>query len=84
MTLIKLHARRTGYLPMFWNTMQYLPPYFTLFRVTEVGEKEVTLMNKATCEKYKVPYGMCVWSTGVSPRELTQKKMQSFQNQKRG
>ena len=50
----------------------------------EVGEKEVTLMNKATCEKYKVPYGMCVWSTGVSPRELTQKMMQSFQNQKRG
>ncbi len=48
-------------------------------RVTGVGDKEIAMLDKSTGEKYTVPYGMCLWSTGVAPRKLTQSMMQSLQ-----
>ena len=37
------------------------------------------MLDKSTKRKYTVPYGMCVWSTGVAPRKLTYSMMQSLQ-----
>ena len=40
-------------------------------RVKEVSAHAITCMDKKTKEVYNIPYGLCVWSTGVGPRPLT-------------
>ena len=48
-------------------------------RVVELTDKEVKMKNKATGDIYTVPYGLCVWSTGVAPRKLTRQMIESLQ-----
>lgn len=55
-----------------------------LCRVVSVEDGKVTLLDKASGDKCTIPCGMCVWSTGVAPRELTRSMMKKIQNQKRG
>eukprot|EP00937_MAST-01D_sp_MAST-1D-sp2_P007813 g7813.t1 len=40
-------------------------------RVKSVGPEAITCMDKKTKRLYEIPYGLCVWSTGVGPRPLT-------------
>lgn len=53
-------------------------------RVIGVEPDRVTLLDKSSGHQCAVPCGMCVWSTGVAPRELTRKMLLKIQNQKRG
>ena len=64
------------------------PPFhlfsFLLFRVIRVKPKEVTFMDKETHKQEVVPYGMCVWSTGVAPRPVILELMKKISEQKTG
>ena len=40
-------------------------------RVAAVDEKELVLRDKVTKGKKMVPYGLCVWATGVARRPIT-------------
>lgn len=40
-------------------------------RVKEVTPAAIVCMDKKTKRVYDIPYGLCVWSTGVGPRALT-------------
>ena len=64
------------------------PPFdllsFLLFRVIRVGSKEMTFMDKGTHKQEVVPYGMCVWSTGVAPRPVILELMKKIPEQKTG
>lgn len=53
-------------------------------RVVGVEPDRVTLLDKSSGHQCAVPCGMCVWSTGVAPRELTRKMLLKIQSQKRG
>lgn len=48
----------------------------------EVTPDEVVLQDKKTKKITRVPYGMCVWSTGVAPRDLTRKLIEKIPEQK--
>lgn len=50
-------------------------------RVTEVTEKELTVVDKATKHARAVPYGVCVWSTGVAPVPLIKKLISQIPQQ---
>jgi NADH:ubiquinone reductase (non-electrogenic) len=56
----------------------------TSTRVISVDADKITLRDKSTKEVWSVPYGMCVWSTGVAPRKLTQTMMANIQNETKG
>lgn len=40
-------------------------------RVTAVAEKELVIHDKKTKQKQALPYGLCVWATGVSRQPVT-------------
>lgn len=42
-------------------------------RVLEVKETNLMISDKKSGIKIDVPYGICIWSTGNGPTELTQK-----------
>jgi len=42
-------------------------------RVSAVSEGEVTVVNNNTKEEYSIPFGACVWSTGVAMHPLLKK-----------
>lgn len=42
-------------------------------RVISVDEKEITVMDKDSKENYSLPFGTCIWSTGVSQTPLAKK-----------
>ncbi len=44
----------------------------------------VTVMDKKTKELRKIPYGVCVWSTGVAATPLTNKLMTRIPEQGKG
>lgn len=52
-------------------------------RVTSVGEREVTVTDKKSGATRSIPYGICVWSTGVAPQPIT-KTIMSKAGQGRG
>ena len=57
--------------------------YFICYhRVVEVTPREVVLKDKATKEITKLPYGMCVWSTGVAPQDITKKLIAKLPQQR--
>ena len=53
-------------------------------RVAEVKKNSLVIMDKKTKLKEEVPYGLCVWSTGVSPTPLTKSFMGSIPEQGKG
>ena len=44
----------------------------------------VTVVDKKTGESRNLPYGLCVWSTGVAPTPLTEKFMKKVREQGKG
>ena len=50
----------------------------------EVTADKVTVMDKKTKKKRELPYGVCVWSTGVAPVPLTQDFMKTVPEQGKG
>nr|AOE43310.1 calcium-binding EF-hand domain-containing protein [Cavenderia deminutiva] len=56
----------------------------TLFgsRVTDVEQSKITVLNKADKKNYTLPFGMCLWATGVGARPLTKKFCDSIDEQK--
>eukprot|EP00879_Flechtneria_rotunda_P028998 GHRR01031249.1.p1 GENE.GHRR01031249.1~~GHRR01031249.1.p1 ORF type:complete len:213 (-),score=52.22 GHRR01031249.1:128-766(-) len=50
-------------------------------RVTEVTRDEITIMDKDKIEK--IPYGICVWSTGNAARPLTKDIVNAIPKQAR-
>ena len=53
-------------------------------RVTEVAAKDLCIMDKATKVTKRVPYGICVWSTGVAPVPITKTIMERIPAQGKG
>lgn len=53
-------------------------------RVTEVTADCITVMDKKTRKTEQVPYGLCVWSTGVAPIPLTKKFLAKVPQQGKG
>ena len=47
-------------------------------RVTEVTAGDFCLMVKKTRETERSTYGICVWSTGISPRPISTTLMKRF------
>lgn len=50
-------------------------------RVKGLEEREVLLMDAKTKEMTKLPYGVCVWSTGIAPHTLTAKLIDKIEKQ---
>ena len=46
-----------------------------------MSEKELTVVDKATKNATAVPYGVCVWSTGVAPVPLIKKLISQIPQQ---
>ena len=44
-------------------------------------EKNLVIMDKKTKEKREVPYGVCVWATGVAPVPITKSFMEAIPEQ---
>ena len=42
------------------------------------------MMDKKTREEVSVPYGICVWSTGVAPQSITKTIMNRIPYQNKG
>lgn len=53
-------------------------------RVKEVTADKVSVQDKKTGEIKHLPYGLCVWSTGVAPTPLTQQFMAQVPEQGKG
>ncbi|EGG21711.1 calcium-binding EF-hand domain-containing protein [Cavenderia fasciculata] len=51
-------------------------------RVVEVNETTLKVMSKNDKKEYEIPFGMCIWATGVGPRTLTRKFCASVPDQK--
>lgn len=49
--------------------------------VTKVEKNCVTVKKIETNELFDVPFGTCVWSTGIAPQELTKKIMKKIDGQ---
>lgn len=54
-----------------------------IHRVMSVDSNVVKLKDKATGNISTIPYGMCVWSTGIAPRQLTSHMIDKIQNEKK-
>ena len=54
-----------------------------VYRVTEVTADNFCVMDKKTRKTERRPYGICVWSTGISPRPIASKMMEQFGQGKR-
>lgn len=50
-------------------------------RVQELREKEVIVLDKRSNTVKQIPYGVCVWSTGIAPHELTKKLQSKIESQ---
>eukprot|EP01118_Nematostelium_gracile_P012334 TRINITY_DN4496_c0_g1_i1.p1 TRINITY_DN4496_c0_g1~~TRINITY_DN4496_c0_g1_i1.p1 ORF type:complete len:586 (-),score=128.53 TRINITY_DN4496_c0_g1_i1:48-1805(-) len=50
----------------------------TKYQVTEVTPKEVVTRNMETKEILKIPFGLCVWATGLGPSKLVALFMDKF------
>lgn len=55
-----------------------------LHRVKAVTAEKVTVQDKKTGVIKEMPYGLCVWSTGVAPAELTKQFMAKVPEQGKG
>ena len=53
-------------------------------RVTKVDSRALSMVDKKTREEICVPYGICVWSTGVAPQPITKTIMNRIPYQKKG
>ena len=49
--------------------------------VTKVEKNFVTVKDITKNEIHDVPFGTCVWSTGIAPQELTKKVMKKIPGQ---
>ena len=49
--------------------------------VTKVEKNCVTVKKIETKEIFEVPFGTCVWSTGIAPQQLTRKIMTKIPEQ---
>ena len=49
-----------------------------LCRVTEVSADSFCVVDKKTRKAEHQPYGICVWSTGISPRPIATTMMKRF------
>lgn len=49
--------------------------------VTKVEKNVVTVKDITKNEIRDVPFGTCVWSTGIAPQELTKKVMKKIPGQ---
>ena len=47
-------------------------------RVTAVEKENIVILDKATNQKTPVPYGTCIWSTGVAQTELAKSLITSL------
>jgi NADH:ubiquinone reductase (non-electrogenic) len=47
-------------------------------RVAAVDKEQVTVINNLTKEEYTIPFGACVWSTGVAMHPLLKQLQQSM------
>lgn len=45
----------------------------TLSRVIEVRDKEIVVFDKGTNSTKNVPYGLCVWTTGIKQTPLIER-----------
>ncbi|XP_028392983.1 external alternative NAD(P)H-ubiquinone oxidoreductase B1, mitochondrial-like [Dendronephthya gigantea] len=54
---------------------------WTKHMVTKVERNCVTVKKMETNEVINVPFGTCVWSTGIAPQELTKKIMKKIPGQ---
>lgn len=41
-------------------------------RITEVAADHMIMVDKTTNERHSLPFGLCVWSTGIAPAPLVQ------------
>jgi NADH:ubiquinone reductase (non-electrogenic) len=48
-------------------------------RVKEVKEKEIVVVNVTTGDEYTIPFGLCVWASGVRPVDVTLKLAKDLQ-----
>jgi NADH dehydrogenase FAD-containing subunit len=53
-------------------------------RVKGVTANKVTVQDKKSGVKEEMPYGLCVWSTGVAPTDLTMQFMAKVPEQGKG
>lgn len=51
-------------------------------RVKGIDEDVIKLQDGKTKEMIDLPYGMCVWAAGISPRALTKSMIRSIPGQK--
>ena len=47
-----------------------------------IDEDVIKLQDGKTKEMIDLPYGMCVWAAGISPRALTKSMIRSIPGQK--
>ena len=52
--------------------------------MTEVTAKDLCIKDKLTNVTERVPYGICVWSTGVAPVPITKTIMERIPAQGKG
>eukprot|EP00118_Oscarella_pearsei_P000938 m.6182 g.6182 ORF g.6182 m.6182 type:complete len:598 (+) comp15156_c0_seq2:43-1836(+) len=50
-------------------------------RVSKVSEQMLTIYNKKSKTSREVPYGMCIWATGVAPRPVTLQLIEAIPEQ---
>ena len=53
-------------------------------RVTSVNSRSLSMMDKRAHKEISVPYGICVWSTGVAPQPVTKTIMDRIPYQRNG
>ncbi|XP_065051948.1 uncharacterized protein LOC135681414 [Rhopilema esculentum] len=51
-------------------------------RVLEINSSDIKLRDGKTKETVDLPYGMCVWAAGISPRQLTKDIIKSIPGQR--
>lgn len=51
-------------------------------RVKKIEEGAICLQDGKTKEIQQLPYGMCVWSAGIAPRQLTKDMIKAIPDQK--
>lgn len=63
----------------------YLHLLFILnIRVTRVDSKMLVMKDKKTRKEVSVPYGICVWSTGIAPTPIAKTIMERIPYQSKG
>lgn len=55
-----------------------------LYRVTKVNPDTLVIKDKKTKTDVSVPYGICVWSTGIAPQTISKTIMERVPYQKKG